>query len=184
MGIVSRKPLTWGVAMVAALALLALILVSTASATTYLYDGPILTNDHTDGDDNISHDTYIKYWVPDDDGEFRFEAVNVKKGGRPPPSEWYSWNEKWSSKKTKYRRWDADNEEWVTVRTHGEGSWRSDGEIGDLDYVDDPTNVTMVGGALIEHYNRYGWNWRDNKGKKHWTEWRGRTTHRHYLEEE
>ena len=173
MGILSRKPLWLGAVGV----LVAVMLLAMVAATVYAnWNGPEESNDHAD-DDGPSHSSYVVYTMVSSD-PFEAEVTNVEIGGRPSPDEWYTSNEVWASKMILYRKWTGSK--WQTVRT-AEATWWSDhGEPGDLEYINDTTDVTLPGGALVQQQNQYAYQLIIHPFD--WIDYRG-AVNDHYLED-
>ena len=112
---------------------------------------------------------------------FEAEVTNVDIGGRPPPGKVYTTNEVWGSKYIEYRKWTGSK--WKTVRKYQSTAWYAGGSPGNLKYVYDSTDVSLPGGALVKHRNRYGWVVHYPLGGGDWAEWPGRSTHSHFLED-
>ena len=153
------------------------LLLAMVVATVYAnVNGPIESNDHADGSDP-SHSSKVTYTIVTSN-PFEAEATNVEYGGRPPPGLVNTSAEAWGSKEIVYLKWTGSK--WKTVRTAGASGWYDLGEPGDLHYINDSTDVSLPGGALVKHRNQYGWLVQIFNNLD-WSSWSS-GTHKHFLE--
>lgn len=151
-----------------------------AVATVYAkVNGTKESNDHNDGS-QPSHLSKVTYTMVTS-GPFEAKVTRVDIGGRPPPGELWTSNEVWGSKGLEYRKWTGSK--CQTVRKYNSKAWYMGGEPTDLQHVYDGTDVSLPGGALVKHRNKYGWYVNTLNCGLNWSEWSGRSRHKHFLQD-
>ena len=149
MGIVSRKPLTWGVALVAMAMMMLFIVNPTAGHHNDEYEenGPKSSDKIGDGG-GTSHKSYVYYQVWYD--PYYANVREVYYGARRPDPDNSSWtNQKWRKEFTRYYEWNV--QQWVKRRDTGAGVWRYTPASGtNLVWLSNDTGQGLNGGGRVD----------------------------------